>query len=92
MRSDILFISILGGVLSIIFILVGAELSFVNVRNTMNNSTTGVIMTNETSNGNVTGGNATASNTKTSAALEEGDKTGTIAHAPECLGSALCPD
>ena len=92
MRSGILFISTLGGMLSILSIFAGAELSYVNVQNTTNANTTGVNMTNATSDGNVTGGNATASNTQTSPALEGGYKTGIIAEAPKCLGSALCPD
>jgi len=53
---------------------------------------TGVNMNNTTIVGNETGGNATASNTQTSSALEEGGNMGMISDAPKCLGSALCRD
>jgi len=93
MSSGILIISTLGGMLSILSILAGAELSYDNAQNMTNANTTGVNMINATSDGNGTGGNAIASNTQTSSALEEDDKTGNIANAPnKCLGSALCPD
>jgi hypothetical protein len=90
MRRGILVIIILAATLSI---LSGAALSFVNTQNMSNPNTTGLNMINSTSDGNGTGGNAIASNTDTSAALEEGDNMGRIASVPnKCLGSALCPD
>jgi hypothetical protein len=87
MSRGIIFISVLAGMLSI---LAAAGLGYVNAQNMGN--ITGVNMTNTTIIGNETGGNATASNTQTSSALEEGGNMGMISDAPKCLGSALCRD
>jgi hypothetical protein len=87
MNRGILFISILAWMLSI---LAAAGLGYVIAQNMTN--ITGVNMTNTTIVGNGTGENATASNTRTNSGLQEGNKMGIIADAPNCLGSALCPD
>jgi uncharacterized membrane protein len=87
MSRDIIIISVLAGMLSILAV---AGLGYVNSQNMGN--ITGVNMTNTTIVGNETGGNATASNTQTSSALEEGGNIGMISDAPKCLGSALCRD
>jgi hypothetical protein len=87
MSRDIIFISVIAGMLSI---LAAAGLGYVNAQNIANN--TGVNMTNTTIVGNETGGNTTASNTQTNSALEEGGNMGMISNAPKCLGSALCRD
>ena len=87
MSRGILFISILAGMLSI---LAAAGLGYVIAQNMTN--ITGVNMTNTTIVGNETGGNATASNTQTNSALEEGGNMGMISGGPKCLGSALCRD
>jgi len=71
-------------------ILAAAGLGYLNAQNMGN--ITGVNMTNTTIVGNETGGNATASNTQTSSALEERGNMGMISDAPKCLGSALCRD
>jgi len=92
MSRGILFVSALVGILSIISIVAGAELSYDNAQNMSIGNTTGN-MTNATSDGNRTDGNATASNTQTSLALKEGVDIGSISNAAKkCLGSALCPD
>jgi hypothetical protein len=87
MSRAIIFIFVLVGMLSI---LAAAGPGYVDAQNMGN--ITGVNMTNTTIVGNETGGNATASNTQTSSALEEGGNMGMISDAPKCLGSALCRD
>ena len=87
MSRDIIIISVLAGMLSILAV---AGLGYVNSQNMGN--ITGVNMTNPTIVGNETGGNATVSNTQTSSALEEGGNMGMISDTPKCLGSALCRD
>jgi hypothetical protein len=87
MSRGVIFISVLAGMLSI---LAAAGLGYVNSQNMGN--ITGVNMTNTTIVGNETGGNATASSTQTSSALEGGGNMGMISDRPKYLGSALCRD
>lgn len=73
-------------------ILAGSVLGYVNSQNMTAATTTGVSITNSTSDGDGTDGDEKVSNTKSISDLEE-DKTGGIVSAPpKCLGSALCPD
>lgn len=89
MRTVVLVISILAGMVSI---LAGSLLGYVDSQNMTIATATGVSMTNSTSDGDGTGGDEKVSITKAGSDPEE-DKPGGIANAPpKCLGSALCPD
>jgi hypothetical protein len=72
-------------------ILVGAEFGYVKAQNMMNANTTGVSMSNSTSDGDGTASDENPSNRKPSSEAEK-NNSGEIAGAPKCLGSALCPD
>jgi hypothetical protein len=84
----VLVIYILAGMASI---LVGLGLDYVNAQNMMNLNTTGVSMSNSTSDGDGTASNENPSYTKSGSDPEEINK-GEVTRAPKCLGSALCPD
>lgn len=84
-----MFVIILSGSISI---LGGTELNYVNAQNMSNSSTTGINLTNSTSNGKDISGNLTEIDTETSSPSES-ENPGGIASLPgKCLGSALCPD
>ena len=88
-KLTFLFVIILSGSISI---LGDTELNYVNAQNMSNSSTTGINLTNSTSNGKGISGNLTEIDTETSSPSES-ENTGGIASLPgKCLGSALCPD
>ncbi|HEY7228705.1 MAG TPA: hypothetical protein VH481_11355 [Nitrososphaeraceae archaeon] len=88
MSTFILIISILAWIASTI---VSPQPSFVNAQYLIYGNTTGLNITNSTGEGSDNHPNSTTSNTQTSSGQGEDDK-GNIASAPNCKGSALCPD